>query len=206
MSALLLVDLALVLAALVFFGLARWSWRGRRRGVGALCLLVGLVGLLAALLGGAILVGTRGYRALVHEAVAATVVTRPAGPATFRATFRFPDGERREYVLSGDELYVDARILKWKPMVNLLGLHTEYELDRVAGRYLRLEDERSSPRTVHSLGRRRPFDFFHLARALPIFDPLVDAEYGSASFVPAAEGGSFELRVSTAGLLFRPAE
>lgn len=206
MSGLLLLCLALAVTALHQFGLARRSWRRRRRGAGALCLLIGLLALLAALLGGAILVGTRGYRALTHEELAATVVTRPAGPASFQATFHFPDGERRQYLLSGDELYVDARILKWKPLVNVLGLHTEYELDRVAGRYIRLEDERAAPRTVHALGRRRPFDFFHLARALPIFDPLVDAEYGSASFVPAAEGGSFEVRVSTSGLLFRPLE
>jgi hypothetical protein len=34
--------------------------------------------------------------------------------------------------------------------------------------------------------------------------PVVDAEYGSASFVPAE--GTYELRVSTSGLLFRLVE
>src|SRR6267378_2754935 len=35
------------------------------------------------------------------------------------------------YPISGDEIYVDARILKWHALANLLGLSTAYELDRV---------------------------------------------------------------------------
>lgn len=201
----LLLGVALVLAALALLCLngAAGAWRSRRRGVGVVAFLLGLVFLLQALVAGLILVGTRGYRSLTREVVAATVTTEEVGPRRFRARFRFPDGERRAFVVNGDELYVDAHILKWRPLVNLLGLHTEYELDRVAGRYTRLEDERDAPRTVYAVGREKPFDFFHVARAIPLFRPLVDAEYGSASFVPATDGATFELRVSTGGLLFR---
>jgi hypothetical protein len=35
--------------------------------------------------------------------------------------------------------------------------------------------------------------------------PLLDAEYGSASFVPANGGKTYEVRVSTTGLLIREA-
>ena len=34
--------------------------------------------------------------------------------------------------------------------------------------------------------------------------PLLDAEYGSATFVPVSKGGVFELRISPTGLLIRP--
>lgn len=182
------------------------TWRRRRRGGATLILLVGVIFLLNATIAALVLIGTRGYRALTRETVAATVTTTATGERAFRATFRFPDGESREYRLAGDQLYVDAHILKWRPLVNVLGLHTEYELDRVAGRYIRIEEEREAERTVHRLGRDKPFDFFHVARAVPLFRPLVDAEYGSASFVPATDGGRFELRVSTSGLLFRRVE
>lgn len=206
MNPLVILALALGLIGLFCLRGAAGAWRRRRRATGLFLFLFGLVLLLQALAAVLILVGTRGYRALTRETLAATVTTESTGPQTFRATFRFPDGESREYDLAGDQLYVDAHLLKWRPLVNVLGLHTEYELDRVVGRYVRLEDEREHPRTVHSLGRERPFDFFHVARAVPLFDPLVDAEYGSASFVPAAQGGRFELRVSTSGLLFREIE
>ena len=43
--------------------------------------------------------------------------------------------------MAGDQIYVDAHILKWTPAANLIGLHTAYELDRVAGRYDNIEQE-----------------------------------------------------------------
>ncbi len=112
---------------------------------------------------------------------------------------------RRGRRLAGDELYVDAQILKWTPLANLLGLHTAYDLDRVAGRYRGLDDERERPRTVFSLARERRFDLFELRRRLPGLSLLVDAEYGSATFLVADRPASYELRVSTTGLLIRPA-
>jgi len=37
-----------------------------------------------------------------------------------------------------------------------------------------------------------------------VLAPLVDAEYGSATFVAAGRPAQFEVRVSTTGLLIRP--
>jgi len=165
------------LAALVFFALA------------ALCATLSL--------------STMGYRALTHEEIAVVVDTVPIGNQRFRAIFTYPDGEERQFVLLGDELYVDAHILKWKPVANILGLHTSWEFDRVAGRYVLLGDEQSKPRTVMSLARDKPFDMFHLRRSYPFLGPLVDAEYGSGTFGLADEHARFEIRVSTSGLLMR---
>ena len=60
------------------------------------------------------------------------------------------------YDVAGDQLYVDARILKWHYWANVLGLHTLYALDRAGGRYADLEDELHQPRTLYALGPRRP--------------------------------------------------
>src|SRR5256884_9930253 len=89
------------------------------------------------------------------------------------------------YDLAGDALYMDARILKWHPWVNLLGLHTSYELDRVAGRYNVVSDERSKPHTAYELARPAWIDLFWIARR-HVLGPLVDAEYGSAAFAAGA--------------------
>jgi hypothetical protein len=151
-------------------------------------------------------VGLRGYQALTHEEVVAIVNTVPDGPHRFRATFHFNDGTRREFRLAGDELYVDAHILKWKSIANLLGLHTEYELDRVSGRYRAIDDERSGQRTIYSLSEESPIDLFGMRRRFPRLAPIVDAEYGSASFIAADQPARYELRVSTTGLLLRPLE
>jgi hypothetical protein len=177
-------------------------WRRRplrfvlRTLAGALLLTLGAS---TALLG----LGIQGYRALTHEEVAARIDVRPTAPQRFDAIFRFADGRTSVVQLAGDEIYVDAHILKWKPWANVVGLHTAYELDRVAGRYRAIEQERSAARTVHALGRERPVDLFDLRQRYAWLAPLVDAEYGSATFVPADRPKQLELRISTTGLLMR---
>ncbi len=166
-------------------------------------LLAGMVALAAGAFAAAVGLGTHGYRALTHEALAAQVRVEPAGPQRFSATLRFPDGREAKYDLAGDEIYVDAHILKWKPIANLVGLHTAYELDRIAGRYHSLKDEQASPRTVHSLGSDKPIDLFNLRRRYVFLAPLLDAEYGSASFVPVTQPAEFDVMISTTGVLIR---
>ncbi len=166
--------------------------------------LAGLLCIALALLAGAIAVGLRGYRALTFEELAATVKTEPIARQRFRATITLPDRRLAMYELAGDAFYVDAHILKWHPLVNVLGLHTAYELDRVAGRYNDVADERSRPHTAYTLVPARPVDLFFLARRR-LLGPLVDAEYGSATFVPATLPATYEVRVSTTGLLLRRA-
>jgi hypothetical protein len=167
-----------------------------------------LVGLLLLLLGavfGTLAVGVQGYRALTREEVAARLSVRPTSPQRFEATFRFPSGREQTFSIAGDEIYVDAHILKWKPVANLLGLHTSYELGRIAGRYRDIAQERSAVRTVYSLGPERTVDLFEMRQRYVFLEPLLDADYGSATFVPVTRPAELDLRVSTTGLLMREA-
>ena len=169
----------------------------------ALRTVFGLLLLSLGALAGGIGVGMRGYRALTREDVAARVAVRPLGAQRFEATFRVPDRPEMTFELAGDQIYVDAHILKWTPMANVLGLHTAYELDRVAGRYDDIAQERSAERTIFPLGEERPVDLFGLRRRFTALAPLLDAEYGSGTFVPVTQPAELELRVSTTGLLIR---
>jgi hypothetical protein len=147
--------------------------------------------------------GIQGYRALTREEVAAVVAIAPLGPQRFEARVRLPDGGEQRFVLAGDEIYVDAQILKWKPAANLLGLHTAYQLDRIAGRYRDIAQEQGAARTVQSLSPPRALDLFDLRRRYALLEPLVDADYGSATFVAAGQPKQVEIRVSTSGLMAR---
>jgi hypothetical protein len=200
----------LVIAALFFLGLGVVCWgaavgafRRKRWLSGGIRWLFGLLFFTLAALAGVITIGIQGYRALTYEEVAATVKTEPVAPQQFRATITLPDRRLVMYDLAGDAFYVDAHILKWHPWANLLGLHTSYELDRVAGRYNTVADERAKPHTVYELGRKHSIDLFALARR-KLLGPVVDAEYGSAAFVAGTKAGEYEVRVSTTGLLIRP--
>jgi hypothetical protein len=69
-----------------------------------------------------------------------------------------------------------------------------------------LADEQQRERTVYAIATTKPFNTFHLARRYWVFRPFVDAEYGSATFIGATVSATYELRVSTTGLLVRPLE
>ena len=193
-------------SSLLFFIFAILALRNRKFLGGAIGILIGLLFLSLSALFGAITAGIQGYRALVHEEVAAVVKIQPMGSKEFNAHFRLANGEEVSFLIAGDEIYVDAHILKWKPIVNFLGLHTAYELDRVAGRYTRLEDEKSKPRTVFPLSQDKAVNLFLLRQKYALLKPLLDTEYGSGTFVAADKPVEIEVRVSTSGLLIRRAK
>ncbi len=178
----------------------------RRQPVGFLVrILIGLAVTAVGALATTVAVGIHGYQAFTRETVAARISVTPSGPQRFDARVKFADGREAGFVIAGDELYVDAHILKWKPLANLLGLHTAYELDRIAGRYRSVEQERKAIRTVYPLAVPKVLDLFDLRGKYAWLARLVDAEYGSASFVPVTRPAELEVRVSTTGLLIREA-
>jgi hypothetical protein len=195
-AALAAVSLALSVAAVLALRQRRYVRMLLRE---ALALVLLLAAGLLATLG----VAVQGYRALTHEEVAARVRTTPLGPKEFRAQLTHADGRQAQYLLAGDEFYIDAHILKWKSVANVFGLHTAYELDRIGGRYRDIEEERRGQRTLHALAQEKPLNLFDLRRRYLWLAPLVDADYGSATFISVAEPAEFEVRVSTTGLLIR---
>lgn len=165
-----------------------------------------LLMLVISLLFATISFSLQGYNNLAHEELAANVDIEPTGKQSFIAYFQFPDKSEAEYKLSGDELYIDAHILKWKSIANLFGLHTLYELDRVSGRYIDIEDETTKNRTVYSLASDKFIDIFSLRLENEFLSFLVDAEYGSATFINVKKSPRLKIMVSSTGLLIREAE
>jgi len=165
--------------------------------------LLGLAFLALGGLAALLCAGVQGYRTLTHEELAARVFVRPTGPQHFTATVRVTGGRESTFAIAGDEISVDAHILKWKPMANMLGLHTAFELDRVSGRFRNVQQERTAARTVYPLGDERTVDLFDLRKQHEWLSPLLDAEYGSATFVSVTRPAELEVRVSTSGLLMR---
>jgi hypothetical protein len=208
------VDPLLVAAVLCALGSVALAWgavavlrrrprRALRLGGGALVCVTALLFAVCAALCVAVSAGLQGYRALTREDTVLTVRTEPTGPGAFDLQIAHPDGAEQRVSLTGDEFVIEARILKWHPWANLLGLHTAYELERVAGRWRRLEDEQTRPRSVHGLAAEHPVDLFAWRQRLVWLAPLVDASYGSGTFTRADRPATFEVRLSTTGLLVR---
>jgi len=200
---LMILGIAFAVLSVCFLLLTGWAIKKRRIAGSVTNTLLMLLMLSLAALAGTLSVSTQGYRALTREELVVSVTTRKLDEQRYEALVRFPDGRDTFYLLAGDEFYVDAKILKWKPIANVLGLHTEYELDRISGRYLDLDAEQSNPRTVFGLSSDKPMDLFELRRRHPLLGWLVDAEYGSGTFIASEDDAEYDVLVSTSGLLVR---
>ena len=147
--------------------------------------------------------GMQGYRQLSDEQSILIIETFPVSNQRFSVLVNWPDGEQKAFHLYGDQLYIDAQILKWKSFANVLGLKTHYELDRIGGRYLQISDENEKQRSVFSLKTKKPVDIYGLADEYQWLSPLIDTSYGSATFIDVTEPAVWELKVTTSGLLVR---
>jgi len=192
------------LAGILFLAAAFRRLRRRRilGGVlhGATAAVLIALSLCAALL----VMNLRTYQRLTAEQPAGELQFTRVGERQFNAVLTYPNGERVNFALSGDEWQIDARVLKWHAFANMLGFDTAYRLDRIGGRYTRIEDERAQVHTVYSLNppqRIDPWDLVHQYRS---WIPWMDALYGSATFLPMADGALYEIKVSQSGLIARP--
>jgi hypothetical protein len=156
---------------------------------------------------GAALVATNlvTYARLTHEQEAARVTTRRLAEREFAVSVQTPARAPQDYKVSGDEWQIDARVLKWRSIGTILGFDTVYRLERLSGRYGDVQSERSAPRTVYELAQDPGVDFWSVARRYPRYLPFADALYGTAAYVPMAEGAEYVVTVSASGLVVRPA-
>lgn len=198
------IGLAGVLLAVPFLLAALRRLRRLRLVGGTLYLLsAGLLILLTAL-AGLVAANLFTYARLTHEQEAARVTSRQLGQRHFAVSVQQKNTPPRHFELRGDEWQIDARVLKWRAMGNLVGLDTLYRLERLSGRYGDAASERMSPRTAHDLAEDPGLDLWALTRRYQRYLPLADALYGSAAFVPMAEGADYVVSVSSSGLVVRP--
>ena len=164
---------------------------------GALAVFVGFVGAM-------LMISYLGYERLTEEQLVGVIEFSQNGPEEYTARLMIDGQLDRLLPLRGDEWQLDARVITWQPPATILGLEPVYQLERLSGRYSSIEREKSEPRTVHALAEERPLDLWTLARAFPRLSPGVDAYYGTATYVPMANGARFRVTLSRDALIARP--
>jgi hypothetical protein len=207
-----------------------WIASGLAAFVGAVLLVLGLKALFGGrffdsvggiAFGGALLVGGIGffllaqdiqtYQRLTFERPVATIALHRTGDRVFDATLVQADAKgaltapARVYPIYGDEWRIEARVLKWKPWANVLGLNAQYKLNRLAGEYIDTQAELTAKRSVYDLnpGPQGGVDVWTLARQDKAWH-AVDALYGSAALMPMADGAKYEVWITQSGLIARP--
>ncbi len=204
MSKLAVLIIVLVVLGVLFMAVAAARFRRRRVFSGLLSALLAVILLLLPV--GIVLVAGDlvTYTRLTHEERALKAEFTKAGEHEFNAVLTYPSGEVQRVTLRGDEWQVDARIVKWKAFANILGFDAAYRLERISGRYTEIADERSAPHSVFALSAPTRLDVWSLVRRVGEWLPWVDALYGSAVYVPMADGAAYAVMVTQSGLIVRP--
>ncbi len=178
-----------------------------RRGRWASAGVEGLLGVILLLLGALLAAAAANlhtYHRLTHEQPIADLGFVQLGPTQFQVYLRYPNGQGRLFSLQGDEWQLDARVLKWQGLANLAGLDAHYRLERIRGRYRDLERERRGPSSVYELASNPGLDLWRIAERYGQWLPVLDSVYGSATYLPMADGAEFRVWLSQSGLVARP--
>jgi hypothetical protein len=195
---------ALALAGILFLILAVRRLRRRRLVGGALHGATAIIFVLLSVCTVMVAANLRTYQRLSFEQPAGELQLTRTADRQFNAVLTYPTGEHASFALRGDEWQVDARVLKWHAFANLVGFDTAYRLERIGGRYTSIEDERAQARTVYSLNPPQRIDPWDLVHRYHSWIPWMDALYGSATYLPMADGALFEIKVTQSGLAARP--
>ncbi|MGX5174848.1 hypothetical protein ACUR5C_12570 [Aliikangiella sp. IMCC44653] len=153
-----------------------------------------------------LIIGTQGYAALTKEEQVAVITVTPTEHQNYHARIELNNGREQVFALKGDELVIEAYILKWKPWTNILGLHTAYRLERVSGRYQKIDEEQNKQRTVFAIDNLAGKGIAEWRESFNELSFLLDVEHGSASFISVDKPKKFQVMVTTSGLLIRPLE
>ena len=192
---------SLIALIIALFTLIRRDWLvGWIKGsLGLLALAVAVVMALTAL-------NFNAYKAINQETTIATISFDKIGNQLYKANVVLQGGTTEvPYEIAGDLWQIDARIIKWKGLLASLGGKPAYKLDRLEGRYYTLEDERSKARSVYELSNPDVgFDLWTSLKKLSHYIGWFDAEYGSATFLPMADGALFSVRLTNSGMIARP--
>ena len=205
----ILFALSVILLLIAFGHLlgAHRHWRARRRLHAVHRGAWMAVFVLAAAITAGLALALRSYRLLSAEETVAVLTAHRVGPQQFAVQLDLPDGSLRNAQLRGDEWQLDAHVIKWTPRAIALGAQPLYQLDRLASRYRDPTQAQNTPPSVVALNEDSIIDLWRLKRQFPRWLPWIDADYGSAAYLPLVDGGKYTATLSASGgLVARPAD
>ncbi|WP_062065674.1 hypothetical protein [Cellvibrio sp. OA-2007] len=145
------------------------------------------------------------YKQVLQEQVVATINFDKIEDQHYFAVLSDKDGKEQRVELRGDQWQLDARIVKWQGYLASFGLKPAFRLERLSGRYYDIEQETTAKRTAYTVHNSLyGVDVWRIFHSNPQWVPVVDAVYGSATYLPMKDGALFEISLSNTGLVARP--
>lgn len=173
---------------------------------------VGLAGMVAF-----IGLNVQTYKRLTYERPVAVVkfAAVPGQADAYTADVTFADGthlleaDGTQPVFRGDEWQIGARVIKFKPMANILGYDSMYRIE-----HMRSTNSMQFSSDAVTEGK---IDGIRIVTSEPGIDVSkladtygsrfgIDAEYGSATYQPMGDGFEYEVSITQDALIARPTE
>ncbi|HEX2592581.1 MAG TPA: hypothetical protein VHL34_13845 [Rhizomicrobium sp.] len=180
--------------------------RGSRR------VMLGLPVLAFGLAASLLALNTQTFARLTAEGDVAEVGVRSldASQGTYAVTVRRLDGSNlvTQCTLQGDEWIIGGRVQKWKPWANVLGLDSTYTLDQIDNKYFTAERGNGKMITACDLNGPKPTVNGVVPNSLTAW--LLDQSFtqqrrfGSASYMPLADGAVYKVVMTQSGLNAEP--
>ncbi|MBU6298958.1 MAG: hypothetical protein KGJ79_11020 [Alphaproteobacteria bacterium] len=183
--------------------------RAARAGIG---LAGGGTATVAGLVAGFLGLNMQSYSRLTYEAPVADIAIRADNPSQklYTVTVHRLDGTNRSETctLQGDEWLLSGRVQKWKPWANELGLNATYTLNQISNMYYSAEEANGKPITACDITGPAPKINQYLPEAWVnwlIHHMLVrDHRFGSANFMPLADGAVYKVVITQFGFNAEP--
>jgi hypothetical protein len=165
----------------------------------------GVVLALAALCAGLIVLNSQSFARLTAERAVADVIVAGIDPADglYHVTVRRLDITNATTAcnLRGDEWLLSARVQKWKPWANVLGLDSTYTLDQIANKYF--SAGRGNGKTITACELQGAPDagmLSGLSAWLAAHSYAEQRRFGSAVYMPLADGAIYRIVMTQSGL------
>jgi hypothetical protein len=164
-------------------------------------LLVVMLGAIAVLL---LAANVYTYHRLTAETLIAELRFEPTGDRRYLAYLKTGDRCReRVFPVLGEQWRVDAEFVKWRYWALLLGLDSDYRLDRLEGRYRSAAEQNTAPNIAHDLGGGTALDVVEIARALGPLNFLLDATYGTSTYQDIDPDRVYRVYRTSTGIITR---
>jgi hypothetical protein len=159
-----------------------------------------------------IALNTQTFARLSQEGDVAQVSVKAVNPADslYEVSVKRLDGSNVTTTcnIQGDEWLIGGRVQKWKPWANVLGLDSTYTLDQIDNKYFSAARANGKPITACDLSGPPPAVNQVVPNSLMAW--LLDQSYteqrhfGSASYMPLADGAVYKVVMTQSGLNAEP--
>ncbi len=171
--------------------------------VRSIILLLVILGIILATLW--IAASLRIYQAFTREDFFATVTCQKSREPSFDYIIFYKPQKQKEptaFGIRGNQWRIEGVVIKWKGFVNIMGIHTWHKPVRLSGRFSDKLRQKAYGLTEYTLndGEDNFWKFVYSSRK--IF-PLIEAAYGSGSFIFCRENVVFKIYVTTSGYIIK---